>query len=499
MKISIQLITVVAFTMSLLTAGYAATNQAKPNVIVVYIDDMGYADLGANGVDVGAQTPNMDRMAANGVRCTKGYVSAPMCGPSRAGLITGRYQQRFGYELHMNPSRASTEVSFGVPLSEKTIADYMKGQGYKTFAFGKWHLGYEPDHLPHKRGFDEYYGYITPGNQNFLKEIHLEKGIIFWDGEILHPQNPLHLSEEYTSKALDFIDRQKDDPFFMYLAYTAVHAPCNSTGDYEDKYRQHFEQHPFKIPDFENASSGKTTVEKRIALLAQLEQLDHNIGRLLDKLEQPDLDEDTLVFLISDNGGKPHTNGSWNFPFKGRKSQLFEGGIHVPYLVQWKGRIPSGTVYDKPVLQLDVLPTALAAASSNDLPSNLDGVNLMPFFTGETAEAPHDQLFWCTGDNWAVLADGWKLVHTASSFSQTPKGNPQLYDLNEDPNELNDLYAAAPEKVEQLKALHAEWDQHNVTPLFGGKLTDGRVSWEGAPQSEDFAGLYDPLTGKKSN
>ncbi|MBK1790936.1 sulfatase family protein [Persicirhabdus sediminis] len=474
-----------------------AEDVSKPNIVVIYIDDMGYADLGANQAGVYTQTPSMDALAASGVRFENGYVTSPMCGPSRASLVTGKYQARTGYEQHKGARRQDENTLDGLRLSESTMADYMKEAGYRTFAFGKWHLGSSAEQLPHKRGFDEYWGLVEPGNQNFLRSFQVEKGIVFWDEPVTVNDKSMYLSEVYTDKAIDFVNRQHEaeQPFFMYMSYTAMHGPNEATGDYKERIREYFDKNGYEVP--KNADGHRqfnTPREKRIKGLAELWQMDTEIGRFLDRLEELGLRENTIVFAISDNGGKPEDNGSWNVPFGGQKGQIYEGGIRVPYIVSWPKQIPAGQVFSEPVVQIDVLPTILAAAGQ-PIPEAIDGVNLTPFLQGKKKGAPHDAIYWRVGDNWAIQKGGWKLVHATRDFFTFSDDPPQLFNLNNDPYESTDLSQQEPERMQQLRKQWEEWNKDNIPPLFGSPnhLPNG-IPW---PEDLHAArGRYNPLTGE---
>jgi arylsulfatase A-like enzyme len=267
----------------------------------------------------------IDSLAAGGVRCTSGYVSCPVCSPTRAGLMTGRYQQRFGHEFNPGQARRSS-VTFGLPLDQKTVADYLKSAGYVTGMVGKWHLGFEEAYLPPRRGFEEFFGF--PGGAHS-----------YVDADIA-PNNPIlrgtqkvdeqeYLTDAFTREALAFIDRHAKEPFFLYLPYNAVHTPLQAPDKYLDRFKG--------IAD-----------EKRRKHAAMVSALDDGVGAVPDKLRAEGLEENTLVFFISDNGGPTAATTASNAPLSGFKGQLLEGGIRVPYILQWKGRLPTGKTYDRP-------------------------------------------------------------------------------------------------------------------------------------------------------
>lgn len=418
--------------MAPLYAAEAPKSAVKPNVIVILADDLGYADLGSQkSPDV--KTPNIDQLADNGVRCTAAYVTAPQCSPSRAGLLSGRYQQKFGHEG--NPQ-------FPVMLMKggRTIADYLKSAGYATAHFGKWHLGFDSSDeapaeirtsgdwmAPTQHGFDESFGYA-----DYAK--------VAKKGSDIEPGGPHAYDDRvFARKAADFIKRHGDKPFFVYLAF---HAPHTQQVDF-DGYRK-------KFPGAD---------DKRVKVLSVMAQQDDAVGMVLKRLRELNLEENTLIFYLSDNGGTlrsegetKHFTGSLNTPFHGDKGTSFEGGIRVPYLVQWKDHLPAGKDYDRPVSSLDILPTALAAAKVVP-PSDaaLDGVDLFPFLTGKETSDPHEALFWCWRAEQAIRSGNWKLVRGRENKTW------RLIDLSTDLREEHDLSAQYPEKAKELLERFEKW------------------------------------------
>lgn len=331
----------------------------KPNIVLIVADDLGYGELGIQG-SPDIPSPNIDSIARNGVRFTNGYVSCPVCSPTRAGLATGRYQQRFGHELNPGPALQAEDI-FGLPLTETTLANRLKSQGYATGMFGKWHLGYKPEFHPQKRGFDEFFGFLG-GAHSYVDPLGDKAN------PILRGTQPVD-EKEYTTnafarEALSFIDRHQREPFFLYLPFNAVHAPLQGLEQYLAKFAS--------IKD-----------EKRRTFAAMHACMDDAVGRVLKMLRDTKNEENTLVFFISDNGGPTPSTTSRNDPLKGYKGQVLEGGIRVPWLMQWKGHLPAGKVYENPAISLDIHPTAVAAAGGS-IPADakLDGVNLLPFLTG---------------------------------------------------------------------------------------------------------------------
>jgi arylsulfatase A-like enzyme len=415
----------------------------KPNVIVILADDLGYFDIGVQGgKDI--PTPHLDSIAKNGVRCTNGYVSCPYCSPTRAGLLTGKYQQRFGHEF--NEGNA-VKQAFGLPLTETTLADRMKKLGYATGAIGKWHLGPQPDYRPMKRGFDEFYG--TLANSPFFKPAIVDSKVSPDPDKIA--VDDFYTTDKYADRAVDFIERHKAKPFFLYLPFNACHVPSQATPKYLDRFKN--------IEDMQ-----------RRTYAAMMSALDDAVGRVLGKLREHKLEENTLIFFLSDNGGpmtKMGANGSNNKPLKGQKGDTYEGAVRVPFFVQWKGVLPAGKVYDNPVIQLDITPTVLAAVGAETpAEAGFDGVNLLPFLSGKNSGKPHDTLYWRFGSQWAIRQGDWKLVQ-GFDYSQMQNEPPQsikvetpkLYNLANDPNEEKDLSGQYPDRV---KALHEAWKAWNA-------------------------------------
>ena len=407
----------------------------RPNIILIVADDLGYADIGCFGcVDI--PTPNIDSLAQNGVRFTDGYVTCPVCSPSRAGFMTARYQQRFGHEFNPGPP-AQMSPAFGLPPGEITVADALKAAGYVTGLVGKWHLGLKPEFHPLKRGFDEFFGFPHGGHSYInLKEDPLNP--------ILRGTEPVdekeYLTDAFTREAAAFIERHRTDPFFLFLSYNAVHTPMQAP----DKYLKRF-------PNITN--------KNRRTYAAMLGAMDDGIGAVLRKLDETGLGDDTLIFFFSDNGGPLIVNASSNAPLSGSKGTVLEGGIRVPFIIQWRRRIPRGTVYRNPVISLDVFPTAAAAAGAQ-LPGDrvIDGVNLVPYLPGEKTSPPHDILFWRFGNADAVRRKNWKFIKVGDKSA--------LFDLSADIGEKNNLTKERPDVVGELTAALAKWESGLIPPRW---------------------------------
>jgi arylsulfatase A-like enzyme len=401
----------------------------KPNVIVILADDLGYHDLGFQGHDV-IKTPNIDSLAKSGIFCSDGHVTAPVCSPSRAGLITGRYQQRFGHEGNCPPRGK------GMDTSERTLGQAMKALGYQTAIIGKWHLGNTNAMHPNRRGFDEFWG-LREGSRKYW----------YSEKEARNPKNahriehngggPIafkgHLTDYLGDRAVDFIKATKDEPFFLYLCFTAPHGPLQSK------------------PEDMQALGTKSQYYGLIY------GLDRNIGKLLKTLDELKLRDNTLIWFLSDNGGI--AKDSSNAPLGGQKGLEFEGGQRVPFIVNWPGHLKPG-VYKPMVSSLDIYATSVVAAGGSlKQPKPLDGVDLVPYLTGKKDGVPHEQLFWrkleCAG-----MRDGkWKIV-------RVDKLGTALYDLDADLSESHNIAAQMPERVEQMQKQLKSWETDKVEPLW---------------------------------
>jgi len=428
----------IAFPSAIAAQAVPGPNKRKPNIVLILADDLGYAGLGVQGcTDI--RTPNIDSIAKNGVRFTNGYVSCPLCSPTRAGLLTGRYQQRFGHEFNPGPE-SSAHPDFGLPLTEVTIADRLKSLGYATGIVGKWHLGYKPQFHPQKRGFDEFVGFLA-GAHSYLPATEARmSGSILRGTEAMN--EPEYLTDAFARDAVSFMERHKSVPFFLYLAFNAVHTPLQAT----EKYLSRF---------------SAITDGTRRTHAAMLSAMDDAVGAVLAKLREIEAEKNTLIFFMSDNGGPTRQTTSSNAPLRGYKGQMFEGGIRVPFFVQWKGQVPSGKIYDHPVTSLDIYPTAVVAAGGMVPPDwKLDGVNLVPYLTGENAGQPHETLYWRMGANHAIRHADWKLV------VERGEPRPRLFNLADDIGEKNDLSDKVPDKAKELDTLWQTWNAQLAQPKW---------------------------------
>jgi arylsulfatase A-like enzyme len=431
------LLTALAATSASPAAEPAATR--KPNILIIVGDDMGYADVGFHGCKE-IPTPHLDALAKGGVRFTSGYVSGPYCSPTRAGLLTGRYQQRFGHEFN------SGGPGGGLPVTETTIADRFKAAGYKTGLVGKWHLGSKPEFHPQKRGFDEFYGFLG-GMHTYFAARDKAKSILRGNETVAEEA---YLTDAFSREAVAFIDRHKAEPWLLYLAFNAVHTPMHAD-------------------DSRLARFAGIADKKRQTYAAMMVAMDDAVGAVMRKLAEAGIVEDTLVVFFSDNGGPTMvgttTNASINAPLRGSKRQTLEGGVRVPFVMHWKGKLPAGTVYDKPVIQLDVQPTALAAAGIEAKDAKFDGVNLLPYLTGTAEGAPHDTLYWRFGRQIAIRRGEWKLVRWGPTEKlEAGQTWPKLYNLAADIGEAKDLSAENPDKVKELDEAWSRWNAELPKP-----------------------------------
>ena len=460
------------FILKLVSYGSNRVSQ-MPNLIILLADDLGYGELGCQG-NQEIPTPNIDDIAKKGVRFSQGYVTAPNCSPSRAGLLTGKYGTRFGHEF--NPTGAKNEEpGFGLPLSQQTIADSLQMAGYVNGLIGKWHLGGTAPYHPFRRGFDEFFGFTHEGHY-FVPEPW--KGTTTWlrrkvlpgggqgirtFGNVIYSthlgnepdydaNNPIvrgsqpvrekeYFTDAITRESVDFIDRHSDKPFFLFVSYNAVHSPLQAADKYMKKFK-HIED-----------------IQRRI-FAAMLSNLDDSVGEILKKVEKEDLENDTLVFFLSDNGGPTKELTSSNLPLRGGKGQMYEGGIRVPFLFKWPSKVPAGKTYDRPVLSTDIFATIHAAAGvPKPKGEYIESYDLLPYLTGKHKEDPHEWLYWRQSHKAAFRVGDMKILrHSPKKW--------ELYDVAKDPSETKDLSKEMPE---QFDLLYAGWEKINgnmVGPLF---------------------------------
>jgi len=405
--------------------------KPRPNIVLILADDLGYADLGVQGCrDIA--TPSIDSIAKGGIRFTDGYVTSAVCAPTRAGLLTGRYQQRFGFEN--NPgSRPNTSAGFGLPRSEPILAERLKAAGYATGMVGKWHLGYRRELQPPSRGFDFFFGFLAGGNYYFRARDPILRGF----EEV---EEKWYLTDAFGREAETFIDANHDRPFFLYVSFNAVHDPLQAT-----------EESQARFPEIED--------RKRLLYAGMLASMDDAVGEILAALKRHDIERRTLVVFLSDNGGPTERTTSRNDPFRGGKAELLEGGIRIPFMIRWADRLPSGKVERRPVSSLDLVPTILAAAGVKVKGGPpLDGVDLLPYLTGVREGRPHEALFWRRGKMSAVRMGDLKLIrHGRRTW---------LFDLAKDPGETNNLAKSRPEDLERLHAAYEKWSEGTIPALW---------------------------------
>ena len=437
----------IAILLNLFSCG--TSNNKPPNVIVIISDDQGYADVGFHGSNE-IFTPNIDRIAKNGVVFSEGYVSYAVCSPSRAGLITGRYQNRFGYSR--NILLAPNDSLMGLPLSEQTLPDVLNNVDYKTKAIGKWHLGAHKSLVPEKRGFDEFFGFLIGGHRYFPEDLTLNDLTearrqmdgyitkIYDNGKRINTKK--YLTEELSDNAVKFIEDNSDNPFFLYLSYNAPHTPLQAT-----------------TKDLER--NKHIDIEKRQTYAAMVSSMDDGIGLILDKLEQKNIYENTIVFFFSDNGGVEWYNFSDNGPLRGIKGDFFEGGIRVPFAMQWPNKIEPGTIYDKPIIALDIFATVASAAKAEKYIKNeIDGVNLIPYLSGNKPGSPHEYLYWKNPDKDidVIRDDRYKYLRI--------KNDEYIFDLKNDISEESNIIDLSKPIYDRLKSQFKLWEKDMIDPVF---------------------------------
>lgn len=467
------------FTALAMTARGFAT---PPNLVVIIADDLGYGECSCQSPTTDIPTPNIDALAAKGVRCTDGYVTAPFCAASRAALLTGRLQTRFGFEF--NPIGARNELpEIGLPPTEQTLADLLRDNaGYSTGLIGKWHLGGTAAFHPNRRGFDQFFGFLheghffvpSPANDHvtWLRRRRLPAGITGdrWmsaDGRTIYSSHlrhnepaydadnpilrggqpvaePENLTDAFTREAVAFIESHQDRPFFLCLAYNAVHSPLQGRDDYLARFA-HIED-----------------IQRRI-FAAMLAHLDDSVGRVTETLRKYQLEDNTLLVFISDNGGPTAELTSSNLPLRGGKGSVYEGGLRVPFLLQWPRVLPRGHTYSEPVCSVDIAATALAAAAiERPASSPGDGVNLVPFLTGKQGGQPHAELFWRVGHRAAIRSGDWKALRNGGP----KKDEWELYRLTDDVGESRNLSRVEPDRLARLRDQWEEINTEMIEPLW---------------------------------
>ncbi|MGB5512587.1 MAG: sulfatase-like hydrolase/transferase [Woeseiaceae bacterium] len=443
-------------------AGDAASDP-RPNILVIVADDLGYGDLGFTG-SADIRTPHIDRLARDGMVMTNGYVTHPYCGPSRAGMLTGRYQARFGMELNIDFSPFDTNL--GLPVGELTIGDRLQKVGYRTGLIGKWHLGAAPPFHPNNRGFEYFYGFLGGGHDYFPASTSVARPLANPDGtpngSALGGYNqPLlrnggyadfdeYLTTAMSKDAAQFVAESKR-PFFLFLSYNAPHTPLEAPAEFEEKYA-HIED-----PD-------------RRTYAAMIDAMDVGIGTVISALEQSGKLDNTLIFFLSDNGGvypedwMTYATWSSNAPFRRGKVALTEGGIHVPFVVHWPKGLPAGGEFDGLVSALDIAATSVSLAGADDSDGLIDGRNLMPYLSGEFDGSPHEALFWrfAEGDNiWAVRTPTAKYLQ-----QMLPGVGRSFFDMDSDPYEARNIVDQRTEQQSELARLWNAWNKQNIQNIW---------------------------------
>ncbi len=427
----------------------AIQETATPNFLILFSDDAGYADFGFQPnvqSDMKDLTPNIDSIARDGVRMSNAYVCGAVCSPSRAGMLTGRYQQRFGHETNIPPGY----MKGGLSLDETFFVDRLRPLGYKTGLVGKWHLGYPDDYQPNRRGFDWFYG-LLQGSRSYFPMAKLNPHRVFLENTTSTEEGG-YTTDRIGDGAVRFIQENKAQPFFLLVSFTAPHGPLEP-----------------KEEDFAALSSIQNPKRRKYAGLVK--SMDDNVGKILKALDDSGLAENTLVIFTNDNGGQTLT-GANNAPLRGRKGDLFEGGIRVPMAIRWPGKVTPGTVIDDPVITLDFATTMIGLAGAEaDATWKLDGADLTDRLTQKAGTLPERDLFWRTHGSSGPIAmrtGKWKLV--VNRGKENPK--PQLFDLESDIGEATDVSAKNPELMKVMLERMNAWEAQLVDPLWGMKADE---------------------------
>lgn len=477
----------------------------RPNIIVILADDLAKTDLSLYGNPY-LKTPHMDSIGLQGVICDEGYITSPICSPSRAGLLTGRYQQRYGFELVIHERYPKNRLEYyvykhfiatgdwrvadtdriavprhedmirqGLPPGEFVLPELLRLRGYRNAIMGKWHLGYNETAQPLKRGFDYHYGFfeafslyaptddpeiVESRHEYFADKVMWDKGrsgncAILRNGEVVEEKG--YLTTRIAEEACDWMEQNADQPFFLYLPFSAPHTPFQAPKRYVEQY--------VHISD----------PNKRV-YYAMIHAMDDAVGMVRAKLRQLKLEENTLIFFLSDNGGAVYSGATDNAPLKGGKMSNFEGGLNVPFMVQWKGVLPEGVRYAQPVSALDIFKTAVEVAGVS-LPQDrrFDGVNLLPYLRGERGDAPHEQLFWRSIYTKATRRGDWKLMVDEKAQAKL------LYNLRTDKIERWNVADLYPDTVAVLEAELKRWESElipsNWPRVMDARIRDGAMTY----------------------
>ncbi len=437
-------------------------SSPKPNFVLFFADDLGYGDVGFQGGDV--PTPHIDSIAQGGVTFTDGYVTCPVCAPSRGGMLTGRYQQSFGFWDNIGPFRRNKDIEPGIPVDQPILSERMQKLGYACGLFGKTHDGDAEEMMAFNR-WDEFYGFNN-GASNYLVDMNRPHNPIFHNRKIVSSSyadrgiahsdvnrngvlirdTENYLTDSLGDMAVRFIDANKDRPFLCYIPFNAIHGPFQAPKELVDKYADQ--------PD-----------EQRRRVMAMLDSMDQNTGKVLGALRRNGLEENTLIVFLSDNGGH---ESSPNKPLRGKKGTFWEGGLRVPFCMQWKGKIQAGRTYKRPVISLDLMPTFITAAGGKVDPAwQLDGVDLMPLATGQLNDRPHETLYWAWGPRKAIRHGDLKALSTNNGKTW------QMFDLSQDVAEKTDLAASRADELRSLITMHGQWESGLMPPQWGWNASLG--------------------------
>ncbi|WP_346187945.1 sulfatase [Rubritalea halochordaticola] len=443
-----------------LILGSATAEPKKPNFLIILADDLGSGDLSCTG-STQINTPHIDSIAAGGALCTQGYTAAPVCAPSRCGLMTGKSPAMIGNDMNLGPNLDGMDPEFhGLNVKEKTMADRLKALGYTTAVVGKWHLGEKEQFQPAQRGFDIFHGFLSGGRDYFAQN----KG----NGGAREIQSTLgevpevtYLTDDLTDAGIKIIEQCKDEPFFLFMSYNAPHTPMQATKEDLALYEY-----------VEN--------KKRRTYCAMVHGLDRGVGRLLESLKVNGVDQNTLVVFMSDNGGAS-SNSSCNAPLRAAKGTLLEGGVRTPFLVSWPGVITPGTIIESPVSALDWMPTFIhAAGGSVSEKDGLDGLDLVGVLSGKVKEPAPRDLYWRFHGVNMMRSGDLKIIDRANAL-------PWVFDLSKDPGEQNDLFKARLEEADSLKRKLGDWVLEVPHPLY----------WEGDNWAKIQAKAYEKSEAAK--
>ncbi len=463
-------------------------DEMLPNILLIVVDDLGMADLSLYGHGY-PQTPHIDKLGKNGVVFTNAYVTSPVCSPSRAALLTGRYQQRYGFQYQMHERYLRNRLEYlgfsyfvesypwiprwmdevpsdeaidnqGMPPSEILLPELLKKKGYETAIIGKWHLGSDSLRNPCQFGFDYQFGFYAshslyaPENTPGIHDQKIEGDFTdphIWSGQRNGPhaiyrncekvEVKAYLTNKFADEAINYLQTKRNKPFFLYLSFNAPHTPLQAPMKYMQMF-QHI-QDPIKRTYY-----------------AMIANLDDNIGRVTKALNSNGLERNTLVFFISDNGGAEYTFTTDNGKLKGGKITNLEGGLKVPFIISWQNQISPG-VYGKMVSSLDIFQTIAEVADIN-LPKDrtYDGINLLPFITGKTTQNPHQYLYWQRGFSKAIRSNEWKLCINEEAKDTV------LFDIVKDPFESVNLFDAHKSEGRRLARVHQKWSKNLPQPLW---------------------------------